>query len=211
MIRDDGGRAAAPLVGVLLMVAVAVVLGGGLAFSAFQVAGQSSDPAPVAEIGVEFDNLDDGVAQNDTIRITHGGGDELKRENIVVTVGDDVVYNATADSESTNANFQVPGLVVEVDDDEFNDLNKPCRVDGERVSPKPTCKQGGQPGDPDGSDDGVTVEWSENVSAGETLVIQERNASGAYDVFSQGETVTVKYEAEGLSVIIAEATVESRG
>ncbi len=208
MTTDDGERAAASLVGVLLMVAVVVVLGGGLAFSAFQVFGGASDPAPVAEVEFEFDNLDDGVAKNDTIRITHGGGDELKRENIVVTVGDDVVYNATADSESTNASVQVPGLVVEVDDDEFNDLNKPCFIDGQRVSPVGTC--GGPPGDGDGSDDGVVVQWSENVSAGETLVIQERNdPDDAYDVFSEGETVTVKYEAESLSVVIAEATVEA--
>jgi len=207
MSTDDGERAAAPLVGVLLMVAVVVVLGGGLAVSAFQVFGGASEPAPVAEIEFEFDNLDDGVAKNDTITITHGGGDELKRENVVVTVGDDVVYNATADSESTNASATVPGLVVEVDDDEFNDLNKPCFIDGQRVSPVGTC--GGPPGDSDGSDDGVVVQWSENVSAGETLVIQERNAAKAYDVFSEGETVTVRYEAEGLSVVIAEATVES--
>lgn len=207
MTTDDGERAAAPVVGVLLMVAVVVVLGGGIGFSAFQVFGGASEPAPVAEIEFEFDNLDDGVPQNDTIRITHGGGDELDRENIVVTVGDDVVYNATADSESTNANFQVPGLVVEVDDDEFNDLNKPCRIDGERVSPVGTCD--GPPGHYNGSDPSVVVQWSENVSAGETLVIQERNAPGASNVFSAGETVTVKYEAEGLSVILAEATVEA--
>lgn len=190
------------------MVAVVVILGGGIAFSAFQVFGGASEPAPVAEIEFEFGNINDSVPQNDNVTITHGGGDELDRENIVVTVGDDVVYNATADSESTNSSVQVPGLVVEVDDGEFNDLNKPCEIDGQLVSPPTTC--GGPPGDGDGSDDGVVVQWSENVSAGETLVIQERNASGAYDVFSAGETVTVKYEAEGLSVILAEATVEAK-
>jgi hypothetical protein len=165
-----------------------------------------SETAPNAELRIEFDNLNDGVEKNDTVRITHIAGDQLERERLEVVIGDDTVYNETADSETTNENFAVPGLVVEVDgNDDFNDLNKPCRVDGERVSPKGDC--GGPPGDGDGSDPGVVLQWASTVSAGETVVIQERNAGGAVDVIEPGETVTVIYRGDGFSAVLAQETV----
>jgi hypothetical protein len=173
--------------------------------SVFAISQAASEPAPNADIEFEFANFDDGVPKNDTLVITHTGGDRLDRDRLEVRVGDDVVYNVTDDSESNNATFEVPGLVVEVDGDDFNDLNKPCRIDGQRVSPNGTCS--GPPGDDDGSDPGVVVEWAENVSAGQRLVIQERSAGQAYDVLQPGETVTVVYRGEQFTAVVAEATV----
>jgi len=196
--------AVSPLIGVLLVVAVVLILGSTLSLFVLQISDQLADPAPNAAFRVESSNFGDGVAKNDTVRITHVGGDTLERERLEIVVGDDTVYNATADSESTNPSFQVPGLLVEVDDDEFNDLNKPCRVDGDRVSPTGTC--GGPPGDGDGSDSGVVLQWANNVTAGQTIVIQERNAARAYDVMDAGETVKIVYSGTDFSAIIARET-----
>jgi hypothetical protein len=117
--------------------------------------------------------------------------------------GDGVQKN---DSETTNDAFHVPGLVVEVDAGEFNDLNKPCWVNGDRVSPKGTC--GGPPGDSNGSDSGVVLEWAENVSAGQSLVIQERNHTNSYDVLEPGDTIEILYHGDDFSAVIAEWTID---
>ena len=183
-----GARGVTPVISVVLMVAVAVVLAGVLSAFVLVLTPSATDTAPNAKLDIEFGQLDDGVGKNDSISITHVAGNELERERLEVVVGDDVVYNETADSETTGDTFEVPGLVVEVNaGDGFNDLNKPCRVDGTLVSPKDTC--GWPPGDSDGSDSGVVLQWAGTVGAGATIVIQERNASKAVDVIQPGETV----------------------
>jgi hypothetical protein len=107
---------------------------------------------------------------------------------------------------TTNDDFEVPGLIVEVNPgDEFNDLNKPCHLDGEPVSPSWSC--GGPPGDSDGSDSGVVLQWAENVSAGERIVIQERNHSNSVDVIEPGDTVQIIYRGDGFSAVIEHGTV----
>ena len=202
-------RAVSSVASVVLLVAVVVVLAATLSVFVLQVGEGVSDSGPNVDVRIEYSYLGDGVAKNDSITITHAGGDVLERDQLEVVVGDDVVYNETADSETTNGEFTVPGLVVEVDPgDEFNDLNKPCRVDGERVSPNGTC--GGPPGDSDGSDPGVVMQWSETVSAGERIVIQERTDTRSADVIQPGETVTVVYRGDGISTLLTEETVPER-
>jgi hypothetical protein len=164
------------------------------------------EPAPVTDFEFQTKYFGDGVAKNDSVVIKHAGGDRLKRERLEVVVDGVTVYNETSDSESTNPGFEVPGLVIEVDADEFNDLNKPCRVNGERVSPNGTC--GGVPGDEDGSDPGVVLEWAQNVTAGQRLVIQERNHEKSYNVLEAGDTVKIIYHGDDFSAVIAEWTID---
>lgn len=201
----DDSRAVSPVISVILLVAVAVILAGTISVFVLDLGESVSDTGPTVDFEIEYAYFDDGVAKNDSIRITHLAGDKLRREQLEITIGDDVVYNETADSETTSDDNVVPGLVVEVDDGEFNDLNKPCFVDGERASPKGTC--GGPPGDGDGSDSGVVLEWTEEVEAGQSIVIQERNATKAYDVIQPGEKITITYEGDGFSAVLAEETV----
>jgi hypothetical protein len=194
--------------GVVLMVALVLAGIAMVALLVPQFGTYTSDPAPVTDFQFEAESLGDGVGKNDSVTITHVGGDKLERDRIEITVDGMTVYNETADSESTNSGFAVPGLVVEVDPgNDFNDLNKPCRVDGKRVSPKGTC--GGPPGDGDGSDPSVVLEWAENVTAGQTLVIQERNHTNSYDVIQPGDTIKILYHGEDFSAILAEWTVDS--
>jgi len=202
----DNSRAVSPVISVILLVAVVVILAGTISVFVLGLGESVSDTGPTVDFKIEYSDFGDGVAKNDTVRITHIAGDKLKREQLEITIGEDVVYNETADSETTSTANVVPGLIVEVDDgDEFNDLNKPCFVDGERVSPKGTC--GGPPGDSDGSDSGVVLEWAQEVEAGQSIVIQERNATKAYDVIQPGERITITYEGDGFSAVLADETV----
>lgn len=202
----EHARGVASVISTILMVAVVVILAATISVFVLELGESVSEPAPNAQFQIEYDYFGDGVAKNDSIRITHLGGDELDRERLEIRIGGDVVYNETGDSETSNSSITLPGLRVEVDPgDEFNDLNKPCRLNGELVSPKDTC--GGPPGDGDGSDPGVVLEWSENVSAGEQIVIQERNATKAYDVIQPGEPIRIIYRGEDFTAILAEETV----
>lgn len=199
-------RAVVPVISVVLVTAIVVILAATVSVFVLQLGEDVSDSGPNVVFEIEYDYFDDGIPKNDSVSITHIGGDVLNRERLEVVIGDDVVYNETADSETTNPNFAVAGLIVEVDEgNEFNDLNKPCRVDGQRVSPKGTCN--GPPGDGDGSDSGVVLQWAENVSAGETIVIQERNHTKTYDVMEPGDSIKIIYRGDGFTALLAEETV----
>jgi FlaG/FlaF family flagellin (archaellin) len=190
--------AVTPALAVVLLVAVVLVVGGAVTSAFFQTVDRTPEPAPTADLTVEVRRAADGVPLNDAVVLTHEGGDQLDRRHLEVVVGDDVVFNETDDSESNGNTVQ--GLRVEVDDDEWNDLNKPCRL-----SPPATC--GGPPGDADGSDASVTHEWETVVRAGQTLVIQERNDPRSYDTIRPGESVTVIYRGDEMSVVLARTTV----
>lgn len=202
-------RSVSSVLSTILLVAVVVILATTVSVFGLQMGESVSDTGPNAEFHVESNYFGDGVPKNDSVAITHVTGERLQRERLEVVIGGDVVYNETEDSETTNENYRVPGLVVEVDpDDEFNDLNKPCRLNGELVSPPETC--GGPPGHWNGSDDGVVLQWEENVSAGQQIVIQERNHTNAYDVIQPGDSLKVIYRGDGFSAILAEETVAPR-
>ena len=203
---DGNTRSVSSVLSVILLVAVTVVLGTTISIFALQIAETLYGPAPNADFEIEPRYFDDGIPKNDSVAITHVGGDRLERERLEVRVGDDVVYNATADSETTNTNYVVPGLVVEVDSGDFNDLNKPCRLNGQYVSPPHTC--GGPAGDGDGSDDTVVLQWEENVTSGERIVIQERNHPNTYDVMQPGDSVKLIYRGDDFTALLAEETIE---
>lgn len=194
------GRGTSSVIGVLLLTVVAVIAGSTLAVFALQFGSGVTETAPAAELEITSNYFDDDVPQNDSVTITHVGGDRLVREHLEVRVGGELVYNRTADSESNSETNNVRGLIVEVNDDDFNDLNKPGRL-----SPKDT--RDGPPGDSDGSDRGVVLEWEEEVQAGQRLVIQERNDPQALDVMSPGDTVTVTWRDSGTTAIIAQYTI----
>ncbi|WP_324760806.1 type IV pilin [Haloarcula sp. GH36] len=195
-------RGVSSLIGVVLMVGVVVLVGTLLTVLAFSFGDSVSSVAPTADIEFESRYFGDGVAKNDSVVITHGGGDRLRRTRLEVVVGGTTVFNDTADSESNNASpsTDVKGLIVEISDDEFNDLNKPPSI-------APADTRGGPPGDGDGSDPGVVNEWEENVTAGQRLVIQERNAPKAVDVLEPCDPITVIWRGQEATAIIDEGTV----
>jgi flagellin-like protein len=195
-------RGVSSLIGVLLMVAVAVIVASTLTVFAFSFGDSVSSVAPTADIEFESQYFGDGVAKNDSVVITHDGGDRLRRTRLEVVVGGTTVFNETDDSESNNSSpsNDVKGLIVEIDDDYFNDLNKPPAI-----SPPET--RDGPPGNGNGSDPGVVNEWEENVTAGQRLVIQERNAPQAVDVMQPCDRIRVIWRGEEETAIIDEGVV----
>ncbi|MFC7058320.1 type IV pilin [Halovenus salina] len=201
ILRDESGVAS--VIGVVLLVAVTVLLGATVTVFALDLAETQSEPRANAYIEFDWRYLDDGVALNDSVVITHMSGDVLEREDLEVYIGGELVYNETENSESNvGSGSGVPGLILEVDDNDFNDLNKPCRF-----KPK-DCSPSDPPGHFNGSDPGVVFEWEENVSAGQRLTIQERNNSDSYDVIEPGDTIKVVYRRDGFTSVIAEETIE---
>ncbi|WP_181685517.1 type IV pilin [Halorhabdus salina] len=192
------------VIGVLLLVVTTVIIGATVVVFTLQIGEGISDPGPDAQMDIESNYFGDGVQYNDSVTITHRVGDRLRRDRLEVYIGDDLVYNETDNSESNigEDGEKVPGLILEVDDDNFNDLNKPCRF-----KPK-DCTSSDPPGDSDGADPSVVFEWEETVNAGQRLTIQERNApNDSYDVIDPGDTVKVIYRGDGYTELIAEKTV----
>lgn len=192
------------VIGVLLLVMIAVIIAATATIFTLQIGEDISDPGPKAQIDIESNYFGDGVQYNDSVTITHGGGDRLRRGGLEVYIGDDLVYNETDNSESNigEDGEKVPGLILEVDNDDFNDLNKPCRFKPE------DCTDTDPPGDSDGADPSVVFEWAETVTAGQQLTIQERNdPDESYDVIKPGDTVKVIYRGDGYAELIAERIV----
>lgn len=198
-------RSVAPIIAVILMAGVAVVVGGTVTVFALSVGDQVNDVAPVAEIAFESENFGDGERYNDAVTVVHVGGDRLDRERLEVVVGGETVYNRTENSESNlKAGYDsVPGLILEVNDDDYNDLNKPCDFAREE-----DCDPSDPPGDGDGADPSVVLEWEEEVQAGQRLVIQERNSPGkSYNVLQPGEEIVVIYRGDDFTAVVDRATV----
>lgn len=192
------------VIGVLLLVVTTVIIGATVIVFTLQIGEQIYDPGPNAQIDIESNYFGDGVQYNDSVTITHRAGDRLRRDRLEVYIGNDLVYNETDNSESNTGEDgeKVPGQILEVDNDDFNDLNKPCRF-------KPSdCNVSDPPGDSDGADPSVVFEWEETVNAGQRLTIQERNdPTESYDVMKPGDTVKVIYRGDGYTELIAEGTV----
>jgi len=198
---SDDQTGVTSVIGVLLLVVTTVIIGATVVVFALQIGEDVSEPGPSAKMHIESHYFGDGVQYNDSVTIMHAGGDRLQRDRLEVYIGDDLVYNETDNSES-NAGKKVPGLILEVNDDDFNDLNKPCRFK------QSDCADSDPPGDSDGADPSVIFEWEETVNAGQRLTIQERNdPQNSYDVMEPGDTVKVIYRGDGYTELIAKETV----
>jgi hypothetical protein len=176
-----------------MVATVLVVVGGVWVFlpGAVDLPGRPSQ----AVVDVEAERLDDGVAKNDAVVLTHESGRTLDRGNLRVTIGSDTVFNTSLVGDtggSGSVTVRLEGLIVEVDPGPFNDLNKPGP---------------GPPGDADGDSRNVVNQWGSTVEAGDRLVLQERNATRAYDVIQPGETVRVIWVTDDETYVIVETTI----
>lgn len=85
-MRNRGGRAVSSVVAVVLMVAVTVILAAAVGSFALQFTDAEQDPAPqVANADAKF--LADVAGGSDqTVRITHEGGDAITVSNVEIVV-----------------------------------------------------------------------------------------------------------------------------
>ena len=82
--------AATPVIGVILMVAITVIMAAVIGTFVLGIGSQVSGNTPKVSFGFVFDGGGDDFNSgnsNDSVTITHRGGDGLDREEITVNVG----------------------------------------------------------------------------------------------------------------------------
>ncbi|MEZ3117150.1 type IV pilin [Halobaculum sp. MBLA0147] len=173
-----------PVIGVVLLVAVVVVLAGAVgAVTLGQFGSTDLDPAPQVVITPETKNVSNGYPRDDTVILTHEGGDSLRRGELTVHIGPDMVFNRSVNSDTLSGgslNKKTDGVILEIDDNAWNDLTSPVN------------------------------EWGETVQTGDTLIIKDRNYShpNVYDVINEGDRITVVWvDEEDRRFVIFSGTV----
>lgn len=91
-------RAVAPVISVILMVAITVILAAVIATFALGIGEQTSNTGPSASFGFEQEQVtfqDDFGAANETtvVRITHKSGDTIKRKNMEVLINGEPAWD----------------------------------------------------------------------------------------------------------------------
>jgi flagellin-like protein len=98
-------RAVSPVIGVILMVAITVILAAVIGTFVLGL-GDSIESSPQASWNIESVNLNDGDADNDGVKVTHNGGDQVDANNLKLTIGSSTAFenNAVTNdwSEDTN-------------------------------------------------------------------------------------------------------------
>lgn len=84
-LRRKHSRGVAPVLGIVLMVAIAVSLAAVVGLSAFGVADEIADVGPSASFEYDYD-YENGWGDGDTITITHAAGDEIRAERIEIEI-----------------------------------------------------------------------------------------------------------------------------
>ena len=83
-----GEPAASPVIGVILMIAITVILGGLIGTFVLGLGDPLSDRPPNGQFSVEYSDSGDGyVNDNDWVNVTHEGGDAFEPDRVRVVVG----------------------------------------------------------------------------------------------------------------------------
>jgi len=97
LLQDDD--AVSPVIGVILMVAITVILAAVIASFVLGLGDQTQGPAPSASFSFESstpstspssgDDLFDGNGNAVSLTVSHDGGDDLEKSNVVIKDDDD--------------------------------------------------------------------------------------------------------------------------
>lgn len=147
-LRRRNRRAVAPVLGIVMMVAIAVSLAAVVGLSAFGVADEIADVGPSASFEYDYD-YDEGWGDGDSITITHAAGDEIRADRIEIEI-------QGADT--------IPG--EEVFDDEVVTAGSSATIDYET----------GNEGENWSGGSTIRIVWQ--GSAGETSVVSSRTIPG---------------------------------
>jgi flagellin-like protein len=178
-----GERGVSSVIGVILMVAVTVILAAAVGAFALQFAGTNQEPAPqVANADAEF--LVTGGGTDQTVRITHRGGDTIEVSNLAIVV-------SFSDSTKQSRLVGMP-----------TDKIRAGNVDGNNIWDGSYGGIGGALADnePEGSDG----EWS----SGEAIEFRIKSTAslGGVDV-QPGEKVFVKVVHEPSGNVVIDRTL----
>jgi flagellin-like protein len=86
ILKDD--KAVSPVIGVILMVAITVILAAVIGTFVLGLGDQVQDTAPQASFNFELDQgTGDFSDSDDTVTITHDGGDTVTASQVTVRIG----------------------------------------------------------------------------------------------------------------------------
>jgi len=108
----DDDRAVSPVIGVILMVAIAVILAAVIGSFVLGLGDQLQTTSPQASIGFsqgtetidDYDGTPGGSIDVTAVTVTHESGDQLEAANINVKVNGETAYGTTDDGTGDNAN-----------------------------------------------------------------------------------------------------------
>ncbi|PSQ60739.1 type IV pilin [Halobacteriales archaeon SW_7_71_33] len=98
VIKADD-RAVSPVIGVILMVAITVILAAVIGTFVLGLSGNTNS-APQAQWQIQSDNIGDNDNTNDGVNILHQGGDAVNTDDLLVSIGGEVVYDDGAGQTS---------------------------------------------------------------------------------------------------------------
>jgi len=88
-------RGVSPVIGVILMVAITVILAAVIGAFVLGLGDQASSSAPQASFDYNFNG-------EDSVNITHGGGDSIDNSTIDVTIGNEDILDSGDDVADTD-------------------------------------------------------------------------------------------------------------
>lgn len=100
LVRDEG--AVAPVIGIVLLVAITVILAAVIGAFALGIGGQTSETAPQASLSI--DEVDETT---NSLLLKHGGADPIETEETTVRVevaGTTIIFDS--DALATEVSFQ---------------------------------------------------------------------------------------------------------
>jgi flagellin-like protein len=101
----DDDRAVSPVIGVILMVAITVILAAVIGTFVLGLGDQVSQTTPSASFQFDYDRNEN---INDTLTITHNGGDTLSTNEVTITANDGFRLNDSDASPDWNGDGSVP-------------------------------------------------------------------------------------------------------
>jgi flagellin-like protein len=103
LFRDED--AVSPVIGVILMVAITVILAAVIGTFVLGLGDQVQSSAPNANFQFEYDDAGNGFSDSDnddSVSVTHNGGQDVTRSNVEIQVGDVSYDGSTLSSDSNN-------------------------------------------------------------------------------------------------------------
>jgi FlaG/FlaF family flagellin (archaellin) len=101
LYRDDD--AVSSVLGVVLMVAVTIILAAVIGTFVLGIGSELTDASPSTSWEIE-PNLDGTGSDNGTVLILHGGGDDVEKSTLEVTVDGKTVFE---DGENVSVNYKL--------------------------------------------------------------------------------------------------------
>lgn len=125
-------NAVSPVIGVVLMVAVTVILSAAVGAFVLDIGNAVTEAQPQTAIDFQYDPV--SGSPDDTLTVTHGGGDRLDPAQITITIGGTEAWH---DGSAQNGYLEVSS---DWDDDATSGESVVLEEDGDNIDPGMTVQ-----------------------------------------------------------------------